>query len=182
MTRESIKRCLIAGRFQPFHLGHLELVKQAKIDFNEIIIVIGSSQFNYLSKDPFTTGERLVMLHDSLIEADFDLSDFYMVPVQNIENNFLWLSNISSLVPTFSSIYSGNNLIHQLLKDSKIKIENPKFLYKKRFNGTYIRKQILLNKSWENLVPTAVSKTIKEIGGVERIKSLAHLDADPLKW
>ncbi|NOJ30155.1 MAG: nicotinamide-nucleotide adenylyltransferase, partial [Nitrososphaeraceae archaeon] len=58
MTEHSLKRCLIAGRFQPFHLGHLELVKQAKINFKEIIIVIGSSQFNHLFKDPFTSGER----------------------------------------------------------------------------------------------------------------------------
>lgn len=182
MTEHSLKRCLIAGRFQPFHLGHLELVKQAKINFKEIIIVIGSSQFNYLFKDPFTSGERLVMLHDSLIESGFNLSDFYIVPIKNIENNFLWLSNVCSLVPSFSTIYSGNNLIYQLLKDSKINIEKPKFLHKKKLNGTYIRKQILLNKKWEHLVPLAISRIIKEIGGVERIKSLADLDADPMKW
>ncbi len=182
MPADSSNRCLIVGRFQPFHLGHLELITQAKKDFKEVIIVVGSSQFNYLFKDPFTTGERLTMIHDSLIEAHFNFSDFYLIPVQNIENNFLWLSNICSLVPSFSTIYSGNNLIFQLLKDSRIRVKKPSFRNKKKFNGTFIRKQILLNKKWENLVPNSVSKILKEIGGVERIQNLVDLDADPMKW
>ena len=42
------------GRFQPFHLGHLDLVKQILKESDEIIILVTSAQFNYLEKDPFT--------------------------------------------------------------------------------------------------------------------------------
>ena len=50
------------GRFQPFHLGHLDLVKQILDECDEVIIAITSSQFNYLEKDPFTSGERIEMI------------------------------------------------------------------------------------------------------------------------
>ena len=46
------------GRFQPFHLGHLELVKQILDQCDEVIIAITSAQFNYLER-PFTAGERI---------------------------------------------------------------------------------------------------------------------------
>ena len=47
------------GRYQPFHLGHLDLAKQILEECDEVIIAITSSQFNYLQKDPFTAGERI---------------------------------------------------------------------------------------------------------------------------
>ena len=59
-------RGLMMGRFQPFHLGHLELVKQILDECDEVIIAVTSSQFNYLEKDPFTAGERIEMIHNSL--------------------------------------------------------------------------------------------------------------------
>ena len=62
------------GRFQPFHNGHLNLAKQILEECDEVIIAITSSQFNYLEKDPFTSGERIEMIHNSLKESKFDLS------------------------------------------------------------------------------------------------------------
>jgi len=67
-------RGLMMGRFQPFHLGHLDLVKQILSECDEIIIAITSSQFNYLEKDPFTAGERIEMIHQSLKDDGVDLS------------------------------------------------------------------------------------------------------------
>jgi len=62
-------RGLMMGRFQPFHLGHLDLVRQILKECDEVVIAITSSQFNYLEKDPFTAGERIEMIHNSLIEC-----------------------------------------------------------------------------------------------------------------
>ncbi|MBP1357507.1 MAG: adenylyltransferase/cytidyltransferase family protein, partial [Sulfolobus sp.] len=37
-------RGLYPGRFQPFHLGHLSVIKWALERVNELIILIGSAQ------------------------------------------------------------------------------------------------------------------------------------------
>jgi len=63
------------GRFQPFHLGHLDLVRQILKECDEVVIAITSSQFNYLETDPFTAGERIEMIHSSISEADLDLGN-----------------------------------------------------------------------------------------------------------
>ena len=44
------KRGLVIGRFQPFHNGHLELVHEILNECEELVLVIGSAQFNYLLK------------------------------------------------------------------------------------------------------------------------------------
>ena len=41
-----------------------------------------------------------------------------------------------------------------------------------KYSGTEVRKRILNNENWEKLVPESVSKVIKDIKGVERIRKL----------
>ena len=81
------KRGLIIGRFQPFHNGHLKLVQQVLNECEELIIVIGSSQFNYLYKDPFTAGERLEMIYATISFQKLNHKKIFLVPLLNFENN-----------------------------------------------------------------------------------------------
>ena len=78
---EKLIRGIMVGRFQPFHKGHLSLVKQILGDCDELIIAIGSAQYNYIFQDPFTAGERMSMIHRALTEARIDLTKCYIVPI-----------------------------------------------------------------------------------------------------
>ena len=49
---------LYIGRFQPFHMGHLSIVKRALKECDTLVIAIGSSQENRTKKNPFTFEER----------------------------------------------------------------------------------------------------------------------------
>jgi len=60
------KRGLYVGRFQPFHLGHLSAVKSVLKDVEELVIVIGSAQYSHTTANPFTAGERLIMIRKAL--------------------------------------------------------------------------------------------------------------------
>src|SRR6185436_15872980 len=106
---------VMIGRYQPFHLGHLELVRQVLDENDEIIILIGSSQANFTLKNPFTAGERVWMIRDSLIESKIDLSRVFLVNVTDDENNVKWFSNIKCVSPPFNVIYTGNNFVRTLL-------------------------------------------------------------------
>jgi nicotinamide-nucleotide adenylyltransferase len=63
------RRGLMLGRFQPFHKGHLALTKQILSECDELVIIIGSAQFNFIDKDPFSAGERVLMIHKALIQG-----------------------------------------------------------------------------------------------------------------
>jgi nicotinamide-nucleotide adenylyltransferase len=179
---EKIIRGIMVGRFQPFHKGHLSLAKQILEDCDELIIAIGSAQYNYIFQDPFTAGERMLMIHRALSEARIDLTKCYIVPIINDENNARWFAHLRSMVPHFDILFSGNQFVSSLVAEN-VKTKKPKFISKKYYNGTYIRKTIMANKdNWKKLVPNGVAKTIEEIGGVARIKMLSHSDSNPQRW
>jgi nicotinamide-nucleotide adenylyltransferase len=172
------------GRFQPFHKGHLALTKQILSECDELLIIIGSAQFNFIDKDPFSAGERVLMIHEALKEAGIDLSRCYIIPVANDENNARWLAYIRSMVPPFDVLYSGNEFVKHLTRsqDSSIVIEDPVFAEINEYNGANIRRLMQEGKPWEHLVPPAVAKVIQQVGGIVRINMLARSDSNPQRW
>ena len=178
------RRGLMLGRFQPFHNGHLALTKQILGECDELLIIIGSAQFNFIDKDPFSAGERVLMIHEALKEAGVDLSRCYIIPVANDENNARWLAYIRSMVPPFDVLYSGNDFVKYLARsqDSSIVIEDPMFAEINEYNGTNIRRLMQEGKPWEHLVPLAVAKVIQQVGGIVRINMLARSDSNPQRW
>jgi nicotinamide-nucleotide adenylyltransferase len=178
------RRGLLVGRFQPFHNGHLALVRQAFEECDELVIVVGSAQFNFIEKDPFTAGERVLMIHKALVGAGIDLSRCYVIPVPNDENNARWLANLRSQVPPFDVLYSGNAFVDHLTKtqDASLAVKSPRFEKKKEYNGTNIRSLIASNKKWRHLVPAAVAKVIENAEGPERMRALLRSDSRPQEW
>ncbi|MGC2574733.1 MAG: nicotinamide-nucleotide adenylyltransferase [Candidatus Nitrosopolaris sp.] len=170
---DKLKRGLLVGRFQPFHKGHLFLVKQVFQDCDELIVVIGSAQFNYTYTDPFTAGERIMMIHASLIESGIDLKKCYIVPVVNDENNARWFCHLKSMVPHFDILYSGNEFVTSLVSDD-IRVLKPGFSKKREYNGTNIRKLMSNSQSWKKLLPQSVARIIEEVDGVTRIRFLLN--------
>jgi len=173
-------RGLMIGRFQPFHNGHLKLAHQILNECEELIIVVGSSQFNFTFSNPFTAGERIYFIHESLVESKVDLSRVYVLPILNLENNAIWIQHLKSMLPKFDSVYSGNKFVEELLSHSSdgFGIQTPKFHNQNECNGTNIRMKIVLNRQWRDLVPNAVYEIILGLEGVHRIKVLFETQKD----
>lgn len=167
------------GRFQPFHLGHLDLVKQILDQCDEVIIAITSSQFNYLEKDPFTAGERIEMIHDSLKESEINLSRCFIVAIENQFNIATWSSFLKSALPHFDKVYSGNDYVKMLLADSLIDVITPKFLERSQYNASHIRQMIISDDNWQILVPEAVAKFLQKINGKKRLEIISKSDTKP---
>ena len=156
-------RGLMMGRFQPFHLGHLELANQILSECDELVIAITSSQFNYLEKDPFTAGERIEMVHQSLKDAGFEMNKCFVLAVENQFNIATWASYLQAALPTFDKVYSGNDYVKMLLADSGIEVVSPKFFDRKTYNASNIRNLIIQDGDWQKLVPPAVPIKISKI-------------------
>jgi len=167
------------GRFQPFHIGHLNLVKQILDECDEAIIAITSSQFNYLEKDPFTSGERIEMIHDSLKESDVDSSRCFIVAIENQFNIATWGSYLKASLPHFDRVYSGNEYVKMLLGDSFIDVISPKFLDRPQYNATHIRSLIITGDNWKTLVPIAVVKFLEKINAKKRLDIISKSDTKP---
>ncbi len=66
-----------------------------------------------------------------------------------------------------------------LLNDSDIQVVYPKFLDREKYNATRIRKMIIDNENWQELVPKAVVQLITSINGINRIKVISQSDTRP---
>lgn len=164
------------GRFQPPHNGHLQVIKEILQEVDELIIGLGSAQLSHELDDPFTAGERILMLNKALAESKLDLSKVYFIPIPDVNNNSLWVSNVLSYSPPFSIVYSGNPLVKRLFKEKGFEVETPPMFNRKEYQGTEIRKRMLKDEEWNKLVPEAIKKVIEEIDGVKRLKDLSKTD------
>jgi nicotinamide-nucleotide adenylyltransferase len=173
-------RGLLVGRMQPVHKGHLQVIKSILEEVNEVIIGIGSAQLSHTLKDPFTAGERVMMLTKALSENSIEASKYYIIPVQDVACNSIWVAHIKMLTPPFEHIYSGNPLVQQLFIEDGYEVTEPPLFNREIYSGTEVRRRILMDEDWKSLVPKSVSDVIKEIHGVSRIKHLSKKEASEL--
>ena len=171
-----MSRGLFIGRFQPFHLGHIAAIKFALTNVDELIIVIGSSQASYDKQNPFTAGERLSMIKDSL-NADtlIDCKKTQIVPVPDTNVHSTWTHTVDMLVPKYDVVFTNNAFTGYLFIQRNITVTEPKLLNRDDLSGTEIRRRMLKNIKWTHLVTEQTQIIIQKINGVERVKKIASL-------
>jgi nicotinamide-nucleotide adenylyltransferase len=171
-----VRRGLFAGRFQPFHLGHTGAIKDILKDVDELVIVIGSAQYSHTVDNPFTAGERLIMVRRALEETGIDYSRVWVVPVPDVHLHMMWVSAVEGYTPSFDVVYSNEPLTRRLFTEAKYNVKAIRFYERKLYSSTEIRMKMLKAESWETLVPESVATFIKEIDGVNRLRDLAKSD------
>ena len=171
---QRISRAFYIGRFQPYHIGHHTVLSSIADKVNEIVIGIGSAQRSHEVENPFTAGERVVMISRSLKDLDID---YYVIPIEDIQRNAVWVSHVKSMTPHFDLTYTNNPLVYRLFDEAGVMVKRSPMYQRKTYSGTAIRKKMLTGEAWENLVPDAVARVIKEVKGVERLREVARDDA-----
>jgi nicotinamide-nucleotide adenylyltransferase len=169
-------RGLFVGRFQPFHLGHLEAAKYALKKLDQLVVVVGSAQYSHTLENPFTAGERVMMIKAALDEAGFNRSSYFIIPIEDINYHSIYVDHIRALTPHFDILFSNEPLTKRLFKEAGVKVEPIPYFKREVYSATEIRNRIIVRDDWESLVPRAVAHFIKEIGGIERMRELALSD------
>ena len=176
----SNKRGLLIGRMQPVHNGHIDIIKETLDEVDELIIGIGSAQLSHSLKDPFTAGERLLMIKRSLVHENIPPESYYIIPMEDIKMNAVWVSHVKMITPPFSKVYSGNPLVKRLFKEEGYEVYSPRLYNREELSGTVIRNRILNDEKWKHLVPKSTVDLIDEIDGVNRLKDLAEKEVSEL--
>jgi nicotinamide-nucleotide adenylyltransferase len=161
-------RAFFIGRFQPFHRGHLAMVKRILESHTEIIVGIGSAQYSHTGENPFTGGERYEMIKRSLDREG--IHNYHIVPIPDTHVHSVWVSHVQSLVPPFDIVYTNSDLVVRLFREHGLKVLSPPFLDRDRLSGTEVRRRMLSGGDWESLVPESVAEYVKKIDGLERIR------------
>ena len=164
---------LFIGRFQPFHLGHLSTVKFALKHVKQLYILVGSSQKSHELKNPFTAGERILMIRNALKEEKIDASRYLIMPVPDAIGHAVWTAFIDQIVPCYDAVFSNDPLTIQLFKEKGVRTIEAPLYDRPNFSATEVRRRISAGENWKQLVPRPVIPIIEMIIEKGRFSSLA---------
>ena len=103
---------LFIGRFQPFHNGHLEVVKRALKEVSHIVIIV-TVPLRKTSKDPFSAEERKDMIRNAL--HDEKIGNFSLFVVNDIPSDDEYVGHVRQHVHNFNIVYVGENRLNEKL-------------------------------------------------------------------
>jgi len=169
-------RGLYPGRFQPFHLGHLSVIKWALEQVDELIILVGSAQESHTLMNPFTAGERIEMIKLSLKDENIPMDRIYIIPIPDILMNSVWVYHVKIYTPAFHLVFARNPLVVRLFKEAGYEVRVPPAFNREVYSSTHIRKAIIAGEDWSRYVPKAVYEYIRKIKGDERLKEVVGSD------
>ena len=171
-----MKRGLIVGRFQPFHLGHLNALKNALKTVDEMIIVIGSPEESFTQKNPFTLGERIEMITFTLRKENL-INKCFIIPVQNIHENTLWVKRVQNSCPFFDIVFTNNILVKGLFEREDYFVREL-VSGKGNIESKDIRKKLVVRESIYELVPNSIEEYLI---GMDAEKRLVMLYKEEMK-
>ena len=162
---------LIIGRFQPFHLGHLHIIRRYHEQGYFVKVVIGTIKQPKQLRDPFSMEERDDMIRLALDAAGVEHYALYFLP--DCQDDERWKQKLLQMVGGVDVLFSGNPWVTKLFTGSDIRVQTYDEA-KDRFgdiSATAIREKWLEKESSKGL-PKAVFHYLKGMHAQERLKEL----------
>jgi len=157
----------VVGRFQPFHKGHLSVVRECLGKVDELIIVIGSAEESHTMKNPFTAGERFQMILSCLTPEERLRT--LIIPIRDVNRYSVWVNHIESYLPPFDIVFSNSELTRSLFKQAGYEVRKTKAYNVKQYSATVVRSRIVSGRKWEDLVPEPVARMLEAMGARQRL-------------
>jgi len=148
----------------------MEVVKKIAEESDHLTIGIGSAQYSHTLENPFTAGERYLMIAETLKAEGF--RDFFVVPIEDLNRYSVWVSQVVSIAPPFVRVYTNNPLTRRLFREADFEVRASPLFNRSEYSGTEIRRRMADGGKWRSLVPDKVAEIIDEIDGIERMKDL----------
>ena len=161
---------LLIGRFQPFHLGHLEALQFALSKVDKLWVGLGSSNKPTEKNNPFSAQERKTMILSSIDNSMKNKISIYFIP--DLDNHVKWIEKIDTIVPKFDIVFSNDPLTDHLYSKRIINVIPIPFLNRDKLSGTNIRNLIISDQKWENFVPDGTKNFLINFGVKKHLKNL----------
>ena len=161
---------LMIGRFQPFHLGHLDAIQFALSKVDRLWVGLGSSNKPQEKNNPFSAEEREEMILSSIGESIKEKISIYFIP--DLDNHVKWIEKIDTIVPKFDVVFTNDELTEHLYSKRDVQVMSIPFLRRDELSGTNIRDLISSDQKWQHLVPEGTKNFLKNTSAKDRLKNL----------
>lgn len=135
------KKAYVIGRFQPFHKGHLYLIKEALIVADKAVIGIGSA--NVIDFDnPYPIEERIEMVKKAIHEAGLDEYIEGIVTIDDVYNDEKWLKLALEKVHDVDLIVGNNDWVNDIFENAGYNVLRVPFYKRHIYQGKVIREKL----------------------------------------
>jgi len=105
MSNKKYDTVVYIGRFQPLHNAHVEIIRRAKSMADNLVIIIGSANQPRTYKNPFTTEERIAMIHNLATRVGDPTCSVHLdTNRDSIYNNQAWAARVQGIVSKYSML------------------------------------------------------------------------------
>ena len=179
MSAARVKRIAITGRFQPFHLDHLKLVRHGLGSSEFVVIgitnpdrrslrpVASSAHRHRPNANPFTFWERLEIITAALLAEGVASHRFRVVPFP-LDEPEVWFDYIPQDMTQLVRVFSPwENDKVTLLRDGGYAVDSIDGDPSARISASTVRSAMAAGEPWQHWLPPAVAQRLEEIGADE---------------
>jgi nicotinamide-nucleotide adenylyltransferase len=166
---------MIHGRFQPFHLGHLEYLRGAAERSDEVFVGITnpdparirpepSDPLRHLPEsNPFSFVDRLLMVKAAAADLGLDLEHVHVIPFP-VNEPELWPAYVPEGVVQYLRLFSawGGTKLDRL-REAGYEVVILDEGAEKEISGIDVREALRSGGDWESLVPAGVADVIRRL-------------------
>ena len=166
----------ITGRFQPFHLDHLDLVQQGLALGGEVVIgitnpdhrslkpVASSAYRHQLNANPFSYWERQQIIAAAMQELDVSADRFQIVPFP-LDEPSTWFSYIPRTTQQLVRVYSDWEAEKvTTLRDGGYPVVLIEGDRSRKISASQVRSAMAAGEPWQHWLPKAAAKLLQAYG------------------
>lgn len=167
------------GRFQPFHLAHMQTIKIALEHSDQVILALGSAQDERNIKNPFSALEREQMILSNFSETDQKRIQF--VHIIDVYNDVKWVKLVKTRIAERVQPEDKVGLIGHFKDESSYYLQlfpEWKMLelhsLKGAISATPVREAYYRGEVVESVLPLGTSDFLHQFQTTEIFKQLQH--------
>ena len=173
-----MRRGMIHGRFQPFHLGHFEYMRGAADRSDELWVGITnpdparikpeeSDPLRHLPEsNPYTYGERLLMVKAAAADLGLEPARVHVIPFP-VNEPELWSAYVPEGVTQYLRLFSAwGGEKQERLAAAGYEVVILDEGAEKQLSGADVREAMRSGGDWESLVPQGVASVIRQLDRV----------------
>lgn len=135
---KKFKKAYIIGRFQPFHKGHLFLIKETLKVAEKAVIGIGSA--NITGRDnPYSASERMSMLNEAIRKHHLEQYIEKIITIDDVPDDKEWLKLALEKVNDIDLVAGNNNWVNDIFEHAGFAVLRVPYYKRYIYEGKKIR-------------------------------------------
>lgn len=151
---------LFIGRFQPFHNGHLYILRKCLEIAESVLIIIGSSGESRSMNNPWSYAERKMMVEQVVKAEKIEEKVKIIVGVADNPSDLEWVASVGK-TGEFDVVVSNNDWTLDVMDKAGYKVLRTRLYQREELEGVKIRELIRSNnQDWKLRVPEVVASKV----------------------